>query len=278
MWWRLKSNIPAVKISTVMSTDKKPNVAQQMLASIKKLLFEDGLPPAAAPAHPAPKVYKTTDGKEISVDKLEVGGMAMISGAPAPAASYTLEDGTVLTTDATGLITTVTPVAPAAAAAPPVAPAPVAIAPAPLPAPAFSADIPDDMKTIEGIKARYEKFAVGTPEERIGNLELVAKALIEYNFGWELRQVKEAADKAAALKVYNDSLATMQGQVESQMATMKEMYTLMEQIVGLPTQDPPEQKKKFSFSNMEGKKKSFERFQEAAKKIAEQSKKAETTN
>lgn len=256
-----------------MSTDKKPNVAQQMLASIKKLLF-DGEMPAAAAA-PAAKVYKTTDGREISTDKLEVGGMATIAGTAAPAASYTLEDGTVLTTDATGMITSVIPVTPAAAAAPPAAPPPIPVA---APAPAFSADLPDDLKTIEGIKARYEKFAVGTPEERIGNLELVAKALIEYNFGWELRRAKEEADKTAALKIYNDSLATMQGQVESQMATMKEMYALMEQIVGLPTQDPPEQKKKFSFSNVEAKNKSLEKYQAAARQIAEENKKTQTAN
>lgn len=252
-----------------MSTEKKPTAAQQILLKLKQ--FFDGMMPPAVPAE-EPKVYKTTDGKEISCDKMEVGGMAMIAGAAAPAGSYTLEDGTVFTTDAAGMITSVVPVTPAAAAAPPAAPPPAPVAPV------FSADIPDDMKTIEGIKARYEKFAVGTPEERIANLELVAKALIEYNFGWELRRAKEEADKAAALKVYNDSLATMQGQVTTQMATMKEMYQLMQEIVGLPTQDPPEQKKKFSFSNMEGKKKSFEKFQEAAKKLSELNKKPEATN
>lgn len=49
-----------------------------------------------------------TDGSQIQVSSLEVGGTASINGVPAPAGEYTLEDGRTITIDETGNITNIT--------------------------------------------------------------------------------------------------------------------------------------------------------------------------
>jgi hypothetical protein len=99
---------------------------KDFIANIKKEFF-DGTPlgapapPAPPPAAPAPTVqtmmdYKTKDGMAVSVDKLEVGGTALMNGVPAPTGEFELEDGTKLTVGEGGVITAVTPAMTAAPA------------------------------------------------------------------------------------------------------------------------------------------------------------------
>src|SRR5262245_13978097 len=77
--------------------------AKDILLKIKAMF--EGLPPTTTPQAQTSQTLKTTDGIEIVVDELKVGGKAMINGAPAPANTYTLENGDSITVDATGLIT-----------------------------------------------------------------------------------------------------------------------------------------------------------------------------
>lgn len=100
----------------------------EFLADIKKKYF-DGTPlvdtnQSAAPVQPAPappvqlqQDYTTKDGQTVQIDKLEVGGIALMGGVPAPAGELQLQDGTSLTIGEGGVITLVTPaMAPAAPA------------------------------------------------------------------------------------------------------------------------------------------------------------------
>lgn len=218
------------------------NKAQELLSKIKQM-FD------AAPAAPTPTVFKLLDGTEIkiaiddpAVSMLpDAGDMVTANDQPAAAGSYTLADGTVITCDATGAITTVVP--PVAAAATP------------------------DLSTPEGMRKAYDKFAVGTPEERLINLETLCKALMEYSFGWQLREAAAKQSTDAAIAVYKNLVDTQAPVVAKQAAMMAEMFALMTEIVGLPAADAPgvAGKKKFSFANTEERKKTFRKFQEAAK-------------
>jgi hypothetical protein len=99
------------------------------------------------------------------------------------------------------------------------------------------------------------KFATGSTEERLTNAEIMLKALMECNFGYEIRKGKEAA----AIEVYKETLAPLQTTIEAATAkleaasakideqaltitkheqTIKDLFSLTEQLVELPTADP----------------------------------------
>lgn len=113
----------------LLSKNESMSKVSEIVARIKRELF-DGTPmPAptavaqAAPVQPqtptAPTQlqtdYQLKDGTPIQVDKLEIGGTALINGMPAPAGEHELADGTKITVGEGGVITLVTP---AMAAAP----------------------------------------------------------------------------------------------------------------------------------------------------------------
>jgi hypothetical protein len=75
--------------------------AQEMLNKLKRLVFEEQ---PGNPAAPSGTTVKTKDGQELSVDKMEAGGVALQNGQPAPAGEYELEDGTVLVLAEGGVI------------------------------------------------------------------------------------------------------------------------------------------------------------------------------
>lgn len=206
--------------------------------------------PPAPPAAPAGKTYKLQDGTEISIsqagDLPAAGDMVTINGAPAPANTYTLEDGSTITVDATGAITAYTPVAAAPAPPPPAAPAAPAAPPQPV------------TLSAEQVRDMYAKFATGTPEERLMGLEVMVKALMECNFGWKIREGNENQ----AIEVYKDTLGTAAAPAIPSMEdmssmfakadkadeqakviarheeTIKGLFELIEKLVDLPTAEP----------------------------------------
>lgn len=219
---------------------------KELLKKIKAAFLGEVTPPAPpVPPTPTAKLYKLQDGTEISITQAgevpATGDTVMIGGVPAPANTYTLDNGAVIVVDANGAITTYT----AMAAPPPPPPAP----PAP-PAPAQPVTL-----SAEEFQAMVAKFATGSTEERIANLEIMTKALMECNFGYEIRKGQEAQ----AIEAYKESLVPLQTSLEAATAkfetankivetqqqtilkheeTIKGLFDLVEKLVELPTADP----------------------------------------
>lgn len=102
----------------LIETDLMSDI-KTLLGEIKKALFnEPAVIPAAPVAPVAQAAIKTKEGIEVTIDKLEVGGVVMIGDAPAPAGVLELEDGTKVTVSEGGVISSVENSAPAAPEAP----------------------------------------------------------------------------------------------------------------------------------------------------------------
>lgn len=233
--------------------------AKDILLKVKAVF--DGTMPAPVPpvvpaapaalATPTAKVYKLQDGiTEITInqagDTPAVGDTVTIAGAPAPANTYTLSDGATVVVDAAGAITTYT----AMAAPPPPPPAP----PQPV------------TLSAEEFAAFVAKFATGSTEERMVNIETMLKALMECNFGYEIRKGQEAAaieaykenlaplqtavsEMTSQLKASTDKIELQQTTITKHEETIKGLFELCGQLVELPTADPEtltgRQKEKF---------------------------------
>jgi hypothetical protein len=261
-----------------------------------KALFDDATPPPPPPAPLAPPVgtpYTLQDGTtQISIvqagDTPAVGDVVTIAGAPAPANTYTLQDGSTLTTDATGTITAYTPAAPvtvdpaAAAKQTPAVPAPPAATPA-APAAKFEST-PENIKAViekmtpETAGAMMASFATGSDQDRLANLELVCKALMEYNFGWQIREAQQKATADTAIEVYKQELITAQAALTShktvadtQEAKLKGLFELVEKLVEMPTADPKTLtgNKKDKFEKEKSKDDKFEKIAAGLKQIRE---------
>lgn len=261
-----------------------PKEKAQEIWSRIKAAFDAPMPAPAPPAQPAApavptalaaKIYKLQDGvTEISINQAgdlpAAGDMVMIGGVPAPANTYTLDNGAVIVVDATGVITSYT-----AMAAPPPPPLP----PAP-PAPAQPVTL-----SAEDFAAMVAKFAIGSTEERLTNAEIMLKALMECNFGYEIRKGQEAS----AIEAYKESLAPLQTsleaatvklqsayeKVESQQTiitkheeTIKGLFELVEQLVEMPSADPVTLTgaKKEKFEKMTAREERLQKIAEALKK------------
>lgn len=191
------------------------------IADIKKSLFDTNVPPPAAPVLPAAQsALKTKGGVEVQVDKMEIGGKVTIAGAPAPAGEHELEDGTKITVGEGGVITAIIP-----ATAAPVAQTPE--------------------QQMQAVKDAVQKFAVGSPEERMTNLETVAKALMEYSFGWQIREANEKALRDQAIEVYKtgfaehkQKLADAEAKLAKQSEVIKAIFSIVEQLANAPSADP----------------------------------------
>ena len=96
------------------------NISEK-IKKFKKMFFSEEQPPVppatTEPVKQEACEYKTTEGKVVYIDKMEVGGIVTSDSVPVEDGSYTLEDGTTFTTKL-GIIESITPVA--APAAPPV--------------------------------------------------------------------------------------------------------------------------------------------------------------
>lgn len=224
---------------------------KEMVASFKKTFFD--VAPTPMPA-PAPVVQATTDytlkdGTAVTIDKVEVGGVVLIAGIPAPAGDHELSDGTKITVGEGGLITAVT----AAMAAPPT-----------------ETKTPEAL--IQAIKETVEKFAAGTPEERLSNLEVVAKALMDYSFGYEIRKSEEEAQRSAAIAVYKTGLTTTTETVQQNIAASQAAFeTFKTEMTGQFTTQKTELELKLSEANIiiEAQKKQISGLFELVEKIAD---------
>lgn len=218
--------------------------AKEIFLKVKAVFDAPIVPPTPAPAPPAPpavpiaKTYKLQDGTEISITQAgelpAAGDTVTIGGVPAPASTYTLEDGATITVDATGTIT-----AYAAVMAAPPAPAPVA-------PPVIAPAVPITQAQME---IMFAKFAIGSADERITNLETMCKALMECNYGYQIREASEDA----AVQAYKDSvalqvsslMASSQQAIDEQKAintkqqeTITGLFELCEKLAEIPAADP----------------------------------------
>lgn len=215
------------------------------IANIKKLLFGSEAPPAvdpsAAPAAAAetPKEYSLADGGIVHIDKLEAGGIVSIAdGAgnmtPAAAGTITLADGTTVAIGESGAIQSVTA---------PATEAPTAEA---------------EMGTQAFMDQVVAKFATGTPEERIANLELMTKALMAYSFGWKISEAEVKAIESSAIAAYQNlktvpaAMAAQFAAIQKENETLKTGFTTLLDIVEKLANEPaeaPSSKSKEAFAS-----------------------------
>lgn len=123
-------------------------------------------------------------------------------------------------------------------------------------------------KTPEELRALYLKFAAGTPEERIANLELVAKALMEYSFGWQIREAEQKQTADQAINIYKQGLTTTQATLAKHEKTIKDLFDLVEMLCKEPEADPKTitGNKKVQFDRMTKRDERLQRIGEALKK------------
>lgn len=214
------------------------------------------VPPVQAPQlSGTPTPYTLTDGTAITINQAgtvpAVGDTVTVNGVPAPDGTHTLASGSSVTTVGgaiTAIVEVTAPVTNDLSTQPPPAAAPVVITPA---APQFS---------IEELKSKVDGFATGTPEERIANLEIVAKALMLNCMGYELEKAQREATNAAAIEVYKTSLtnaelklSAVNAEVEKHKKTITDLFELVEEIHLQPSAEPvtinPAKKEKFDRIN-----------------------------
>jgi hypothetical protein len=261
--------------------------AKEILAKVKAI-FEAPIVPTAPVVPPVAPIAATTmklkDGTEISITmkgtELAVGDTVMVAGALPAAGELELEDGTKITVDATGLITLVTPAAPVTQ--------PEFVQPVVKTLEQRIADLesvvkaPGAMAAIEGtngltaeqVQEMYGKFATGSTEERIANLETMIKALMECNFGYQIRQGLENT----AIQAYKDSLVPMQTQMAAATAqiakdseVIKGLFDLVETMSKEPSADPVTLtgRQKQQFERKSAKEERLEKYAEVMKKARE---------
>lgn len=231
-----------------------------------KALF-DAPPPVApvAPVTPADTsnatVYTLQDGSQIAVqqagDLPAPGDMVTVAGAPAPQGILTLQDGSMITCDATGAVTLYTPVGgapvttdvPGADAA---KPAPAAAVPA-MPAKSAVPGVPGKTGYNEqDAAALVAAFDTSTGNDLMTVLVTCVKALMQSEFGWQILEQKRLADTNAAITVYQTSLqastqkfaaqekliAGQKALIDKHEATIKGLFEILEKVVELPTAAP----------------------------------------
>lgn len=272
----------------------------EKIQAIRKLVFGSELKFEAK---------KLQDGTEVEVSATEVGGSVQIGGVAAAAGPYVLEDGTMLLVDESGKITEMTaPVAPAALESQALADGSsievsalevggeVKVNGVASGAATYELadgrkivvdesgkiveikekEVPvqmsaEDLDTSEKLMEATQKFATGTPEERMTNLEVVCKALMEYCFGWQIREAQNKALAEQAINTYKSNFEAAQVKIEKQDEVIQKMLTLCEEMAQAPQADPPATTKRVaSFSKVETKNDRFNKFAEAAKQLMKQ--------
>lgn len=82
--------------------------ANEILLKVKEF-FNELVNPTPVQNEVMPIEVETKDGVKITVDKLEVGGVAMVDGVPAPIGEHTLTDGTIIMVTDNGVIAEIKP-------------------------------------------------------------------------------------------------------------------------------------------------------------------------
>lgn len=192
------------------------------------------------------------DGSTLDVTSMEVGAAVTIGGNMAPAATYVLEDGRSIVVDATGNITEI-----------------IAKKPEEM---KTQINLSTDLDTPEKMRDAMEKFATGTPEERIANLEIMVKALMEYSFGWQIKEAQEKAAREQAIATYQQKLSAAEKAHNKQKEINEQILDLVTELAESPSADPPFQRTVSSFSKVQVKNKGLAKFADAAKKISDEQK------
>lgn len=176
------------------------------------------------------------DGTVLSVSSLEVGGEVKIGETTAPAGTYKISEAKSIVVDEAGLITEVIEIE------------------APL-------DSPEEM---------VKKFATGTPEERITNLETICKALMERCLGYEMKEAAVKTYVDEAIKAYPSLFEEVKKKLEKHETILPQIFDLVEEMTKEPAGDPPANTKKdLGFSKVENKKDKLSKYADAAQKLKE---------
>lgn len=221
--------------------------ANEILLKVKEF-FNELVNPTPVQNEVMPIEVETKDGVKITVDKLEVGGVAMVDGVPAPIGEHTLTDGTIIMVTDNGVIAEIKPKVEEVA--------PVEV------------ETPDiDMAAKFAV---YEKFGVGTAEERLANLEIITKAIFNNVFGWQLREAQEKNMLETAKTVYaqlskqdmpdniKEKFEQYQLNIERQNKVISELIKLNEELAKQPVSEPDQvivDKSKFSATALFSKRK-----------------------
>jgi len=166
---------------------------------------------------------KLSDGTEIKYPgELAVGTSVIVvtpeGEIPAPDGEHTLEDGTIIKTEG-GNITEI-----------------MAVQTKPDPMPAG---------TVEQMKVLQSRLEVkqATVEDRLANLEAIARVVMEYCYGWELKNevLEDAKDKAIA--AYSaigaiQPVAAAMGQAVEQLAAIKTLQSDVDKLKAKPATAP----------------------------------------
>lgn len=184
------------------------------------------------------------DGTAIAITKLEVGGDVLINGEPAKEGTYTLSDNTVITVDAAGKIASVT-------------------------APVIEEQIDYSKITKEDFDALKAKFEGGIPDAMA--MWAMTRALMENNFGWQLRQTQVEQVTNDALAAYKQNYAAETTKLQNENKSLRELFAevleVVKEIAGEPAVETPEKKTRFSFQEPGKKYTQLERMAKAAERV-----------
>lgn len=180
------------------------------------------------------------DGTTLSVSALEVGASVLFDGQPAKEGSYTLSDNTVISVGADGKITSVTP-------------------------PPTEVEVDYSNITKEQFDALKEKFEGGMPDQAA--MWSMVKALMEYNFGWQIRQTQQEQITNEAISAYKQNYAEVQKENESLKALFGEMLSIVQEIAKEPAAPLPEKKTRMSLQDPNRRVSQLERMAKAAERV-----------
>lgn len=236
-----KSNNP----HTYNQRSNSMTVSEKLL-NIKKLFFnqEPAPEPAPEPAKLSKVVGYNVDGgvpvyvsKEEGSEGIAVGDMVFSDEAmtiPYPDGSHKIGDFGF--TVSAGAVASVedpegkgagTPIQKEPAPEPVVEPAPVA-----------ATSVFAKLDTPEEMLAAMEKFDEGTPEDKMSNMALMVKALMGNVFGWQIAEAANKATQSAAIAAYQTGFEAQEKTIKKQDEIIKEMFSLVEQLVKAPVADP----------------------------------------
>jgi hypothetical protein len=128
--------------------------------------------------------------------------------------------------------------------------------------------------TVEDLTKMFAKFATGTPEERIVNLEIVCKALMEYNFGWKIQEAQAKQTVDSAINVYNNDLKAVQVMAKKHESILPELLQVVSDLVEQPAGDPETLTggKKDKFERVNKREKTLEKISDNLRTLREESK------